>query len=149
MHSTNINNKVECFLKLFTNVWNTHAPIIKRRVRKRVTPWMTPNVLHLIQSRDRAYRSQLKCNSEEKRMEYKSLHNRVTGAIRNAKRAFFIDGVHKSTKQFWRNIKLCTGYGKAKSFRSPWPCTNNFAATNSVNMVNTNFKFYRFCIENY
>ena len=134
-----VNDKVECFLKLFTDVWNTHAPIIKRRVRKRVTPWMTPNVLHLIQSRDRAYRNQLKCNSEKKRLEYKSLRNRAAGAIRNAKRAFFIYGAHKGKKQLWRNIKLCTGYGKAKSFRSPWPCTNNFAATNSANMVNKHF----------
>ena len=135
----NIDDQLDSFMKLFNDVWNIHAPIIKRRVRKQATPWMTPKVLQAIHKRDHAYRNSLKSPSDGNRIKYKSLHNKATSAIRNAKRVFFTEGARKGTKQFWRNIKLCTGFGKAKVFRTPWPCSNKQSSTCSANMVNKHF----------
>ena len=67
------------------------------------------------------------------------LRNKITTAVRNAKRIFFIEGARKGTKQFWKNIKFCTGFGKAKTFRTPWPCANKESSTGSANMINKHF----------
>ena len=95
-----ISDKVDAFLGIFNDVWNILAPMIKRRVRKHGTPWMTHDVLKLIHQHECAYRGYLKSPSDDHRMKYKMLRNKVTTAVRNAKRIFFIEGARKGTKQF-------------------------------------------------
>ena len=60
-----INDKVDAFLGILNDVWNILAPMIKRRVRKHDTPWMTHDVLKLIHQRKCAYRGYLKSPSDD------------------------------------------------------------------------------------
>jgi hypothetical protein len=100
---------------------------------------MTEDVLQLIHKRDQAYSSFLKEPSEAKRSLYKSLRNQTIAAVKHANRIFFIESASKSSKQFWQNIKLCTGFGKQKQFRTPWPCDNARSASSSATVINKHF----------
>ena len=88
---------------------------------------------------DRAYRTFLSNSSDACKIASKTLRNNITRAVRNAKRLLFIERARIGTRQFWRNIKLCTGFGKIKSFRVPWPCANLHSSTVSANKVNKHF----------
>ena len=137
--SDDVNDKLDSFLHIFLDIWNTHAPIVSRCGRTCPTPWMNNLVLNLIHKRDLAYRTFLRMRTDVAKMLYKQLRNQTVKAIRNAKRTFFIQSARAGPRQFWRNIKLCTGFGKAKSFRTPWPCANVKSATSSANLLNNHF----------
>jgi hypothetical protein len=134
-----VNDKLQTFVDLFTEIWNAHAPLVKRRVRQTPTPWMNDDVLDHIHKRDHAYRTFIKSRSVEAMMLYKQLRRKTVSAVRNAKRAFFIHGARLGSRQFWKNIKLCTGFGKAKMFRTPWPAYNLSCAKLSANKLNNHF----------
>ena len=60
-------------------------------------------------------------------------------AVRKAKRALIIKGASAGTKNFWRYIKLCTGFGKTTKFKMPWHCANSVSAKFFANAINKYF----------
>lgn len=45
--------KLGPFLKIFTNIWDTLAPVVEIRVKQRTEPFMTSYILGLIRDRDK------------------------------------------------------------------------------------------------
>jgi hypothetical protein len=135
----NVDDMVSVFNSEFLAVWNKHAPVVSRRIRKRRTPWMSEDVITLAHKRDAAYKDFLHNRSDENYLAYKILRNAFTGAVRRAKREFFIRGARAGSRQFWRHVKQCTGLGKLKTASTPWPCYNATAAKMSANRVNNAF----------
>ena len=127
------------FNEIFIGVWNKHAPIITRRIRKNRTPWMTKAALELEQRRDYAYKKFLSNRSDETCRENKTLRNAVTNVVRLAKRDFFLRGARAGSRLFWRHIKSCTSMGSIKQHLTLWPNHNSTAAKMSANRVNNHF----------
>ena len=48
----NVNDAVEVWNKLFTDVANRHAPIRKLRMKRRHAPWITGNLSNAMRDRD-------------------------------------------------------------------------------------------------
>jgi Reverse transcriptase (RNA-dependent DNA polymerase) len=136
---SNVNDMLSTFNEAFLRIWDKHAPLINRRVRKNRTPWMNHDVLNLAHQRNSAYNKYLRSRSDEAFRDYKILRNAVTSAARRSKRDFFIRGAHSGCKQFWRHIKQCTGLGRIKQHLMPWPSHNHIAAKVSANRINDKF----------
>ena len=142
--SANVDDMVQVFNEHYLGVWNRHAPVITRRLRKRPTPWMNSDVLDLLHQRNAAHKTFLRSRSNSEASSdaynnYRLTRAAATKAVRRAKREFFIRGARSGSKFFWRHIKHSSGFGKSKASIQPWPCHNNTAAKSSANLVNNKF----------
>ena len=66
-------------------------------------------------------------------LAYKQNRNRCTSAVRNAKCLFFIQSAGSDSKNFWRQVKLCTDMGKLNNSQLPWPCSTQAISKTSAN----------------
>jgi hypothetical protein len=84
-----VNKMLENFNDSFLRIWDKHAPITVRRIRKHRTPWMNTSVLELEHKRDAAYKQFLRTRNDNSYRAYKILRNAVTQATRRAKQRIF------------------------------------------------------------
>ena len=111
---------VMSFIIEFLKVWDIHAPLRSRCVRRRPTPWMNANCLRAAYTRDAKYRQYLKCRSEASLISYKKAYNDTKRLFRLTKREFFIRDFRAGAKSFSKNIKNCTGLGQIKFSNNSW-----------------------------
>ena len=80
-------NAAWCFIKdKLTTVFNRHAPFIEKRVKDRFSPWLSSEIRQQMNNRDKALRKARKTNNKTDWHFYKTLRNRCTNSIREAKR---------------------------------------------------------------
>ena len=82
----------------FCDLWDQHAPLIKRRQRLCCTPWITSEVLLSIHKRNAAYKHFLKDRPPKNYLTYKQATYFTKMNIRLAKRKFFMNGVSKGSR---------------------------------------------------
>ena len=93
------------FSRTFSSVLDVHAPLKRRRISKKSTPWITPQVKQLTRERD-----QLKTratNNSTLWPQYKVLRNKVTYELRNCVQQYYhtiIEENSSDPKEMWRTI---------------------------------------------
>ena len=65
------NNIANHFQSQFTDIWNQHAPLVKRKIRHKATPRINQDILSSIHHRNAAYKKFLCNRSTDDYMKYK------------------------------------------------------------------------------
>ena len=111
LHS--IDEKVEALNDLILQLYDRHAPLKTKLVKRPPAPWMTDTVRKFMTERDKAYKTYRRNKSEENFNYYKLLRNKTTQAIRNAKLRHLYNFIEPKTNssELWRNLNRM-GIGK-------------------------------------
>ena len=81
---------------MLLNILNTHAPIIKKRIKKQTqAKWMTADILHVMHKRDRAKAMHNEC-------EYKFWRNLTRKMIKQSK----VQTYKRSVQHYHHNPKM-------------------------------------------
>ena len=78
----------DTFSCIFSSVLDVHAPLKRRRISKKSTPWFTPQVKQLMRERDQLKTRAL--NDSTLWPRYKALRNKVTYELRNCVQQYTI-----------------------------------------------------------
>ena len=93
---------------LFMSVLDKHALIREKRVKNKPSiPWLTSAIKKEIRERDRLKHLAIKHKSDNYWNAYKSLRNRITAALREAKTAYYkleFEKVKHDRKQAWNTV---------------------------------------------
>ena len=99
----------ELWASKFTTLLDCYAPIKKKRVRKKPSPWMKKHILDSIRKRDKlkniARKSKLECDW----VQYKKMRNSVTSLIRKAKRNYITESILQNkgnSGAMWKLLKF-------------------------------------------
>jgi hypothetical protein len=105
-----INNAWDTFKSLLKSVIDKHAPLTKKRVRGRDSPWFTNEIKTKTYERDYYLRKARKSGKEIDWSTYRRLRNDVTRSIRQSKadytRQIFRENIN-TPRKFWNQIKKC------------------------------------------
>ena len=100
----NINNFLTSSIK---RVYDSLAPLVTKRVKKRKTPWRTDDISVMIKRKNKLRRKYWKYGNDNDWTEYKSIRNKLNNLIWKAKRKYFKDKLDncKSTTDFWKCLR--------------------------------------------
>lgn len=109
----------------FVEVLNAHAPQQRRRVSKRkTTPWMDRQLLHLLSKRNRLHRKWISIGTEQAYNEFSTARREATNYNRARKLAFYRTQFQEcsgNSRKTWQMIKTITG--NIKTNQPPPQCT--------------------------
>ena len=106
----------------FLDICNRHAPYKTMRVKNRLSPWITPEIIQLMYQRDHAKKLSDKHKTKELLNAYKISRNDVTSKLRKSKIDYFANIEHKHRKEpskLWDEMKKITGKNKSKNITNP------------------------------
>ena len=99
------NKKAYLFQSICESIFDKNCPIFKVKVRDNQPPWLTSELIDLIQRKNKAYKTN--------KMTYTYLRNKVTCEIRKSKRNFVNDNIRNSdnfnTSKWWKFINTIDG----------------------------------------
>ena len=107
----NVNDAVELWEKLFTDIADRHAPTRKLRVKGRHAPWITANLSNAMRDRDYHKRKAIKSNSEYHWKLYKQAKISVNKLIKKCKSDYYIDLISKNkgdSNALWKTLNEIT-----------------------------------------
>ena len=91
------------WLNLLTSVIDKHAPIKKKRLGRRKSPWIIAELIHKMRLRDNLKKRFDMTRDDEVWGQYKKARNDCNNSIRWAKRRYFttsFDAAQKDPKKF-------------------------------------------------
>jgi len=88
LKSKNVEEAVELFNDLLTDVFNRHAPFTTKRVKGKATPWIDREIRDCMDRRDKLLRRGRKYKDPNDWLLYKSLRNQCTNRLRAARKAY-------------------------------------------------------------
>ena len=98
---------------ILNEVINAHVPLKHKRVRSESKPkWLSPNILQLMRSRDHLLKKAKRSNDSLDWSALRRAKNKVTTAIRAAKKNFFYESLresHGNSKKLWSTLRDLTG----------------------------------------
>ena len=83
-----------------------HAPLITKKVKGRLCPWLTPNVKKEMNFRDSLLRKARRSNQEIDWSSYKRQHNRVSGLLKKCKSRYNRDLLTHFQQPSGRSCKI-------------------------------------------
>ena len=87
-----VDDIVNAWYCLFNEAINANVPLKQKRVRGYTKPkWLSPEILRLMKLRDRLLKRAKRSNSQDDWLALKRAKNKVTEAIRTAKKNFFYE----------------------------------------------------------
>ncbi|CAB4025166.1 Hypothetical predicted protein [Paramuricea clavata] len=89
------------------SVIDKHAPLKKKRIGKRKSPWITSHVVQKIRERDYLKRQFDITRDDEIWLQYKKARNETNNTIRQAKHNYFITNIEaarKDPRKTWRLV---------------------------------------------
>ena len=107
-----VNDMVSVWEQLFLEVIDAHAPLRKRRVKNKSSPWLKPSIKKQMYHRDYLKRQALKTGSGKLWEDYKLARNQINFAIKHAKKEFLTTEISNSegkNGRTWRAINLLLG----------------------------------------
>ena len=122
-NSTNVNQMVNEFMKIWNEVINRHCPIRKRRIRHPDCPWLTNNQpLRAVMAKRDAARSVWRAlRTPEAAAEYRRLRNQVKSQLAQARRDYLARQLAETDRgAFWQQLKRLY-MSPAPSARAPLP----------------------------
>ena len=112
----NIDDMWDQWKKVFLGIVDRHAPIVRCRVRKKSLPWIDANIRKNMRKRNLLHNRAKRTSSAELWDRYRSLRNKVTGELRQAKRSFFVSLTSKSSRRgTWKHLNRLLGRGKGSA----------------------------------
>ena len=106
VHHDNIDDVLEDFENKFLKITNQHAPLKKKRVRQKQSPWLTVELINEMRKRDYLKKKACKSNSTEIWTEFKNKKNKVNIMIKKCKQNYFSEQLNtKNTKKIWENLR--------------------------------------------
>lgn len=109
LEMTDVNIMVQAFNYFITQLFDLHAPLVKKTFKDRPTPWITDNVKLLFKLRDKARCRAHKTGREEHKKYYLGLKNQAAHALKSDKKAYFNNFINsniRNPKALWKNLKL-------------------------------------------
>ena len=95
----------------FSAILDRHAPVKKKRVRQKRSPWMNKLILDSMHRRDRFKRIAKRSKSDRDWQDYRNLRNLVTSLIRKEKKKYITVNILKNrgnSGEMWKLLKfLC------------------------------------------
>lgn len=88
--------KLGPFLKIFTNILDTLAPVVEIRVKQRTEPFMTSYILGLIRDMDKYSYLYKKHKNQEDSKHFCKLGILVQRKIRKARSSYFQDKIEEN-----------------------------------------------------
>ena len=112
-----VNKSLQNWQKGFLNIFDKHAPIVKHRVKHKVLlPWLTPEILKLMKTRDSIKRQ---VNSGLVPWNVFTFYrNRVNSMIFKSKRYYYhkiINDNRNDSKKLWKTLKSMTNTASTSS----------------------------------
>ena len=108
-----IDKKLELFNSFIVGLFNTHAPIVTKKITKPKAEWLTANLKLLMKDRDRALQKYKGTKLQNDWAMYKELRNLTVSAVRREKKIYIEYVVkQKNPKKTWstlRNLNIQTG----------------------------------------
>ena len=95
-------------LRMFNRCIDKHAPLISKKVKGRLCPWLTPDVKKEMNFRDGLLSRARWTNQENDWSSYKQQRNRVSGLVKKCKSRYNRDLLKDCTDspyKFWAAIK--------------------------------------------
>ena len=106
------NEMWDVWKSLLLEVINKHAPMRKRKVKSKSSPWITAELRRKMRKRDFLKNQAVKQNSHQAWNDYKKARNEVNASIREARVTFFNDSIMKHSgnlKETWNVINSSLG----------------------------------------
>ena len=106
--TNNVNIAWKTFHKIASTIFNTHAPIINKRVKSKPAPWLTSHIKALMNDRDRLYRKYQKSHLVCDRRAYQDKRNKVNITLRKARNNYNKELLKESSddpEKFWKTLK--------------------------------------------
>lgn len=104
----NVNSAWNYLQNILVTNFNKHAPIITKRVKGSLCPWLVPEIKRVMNNRDQMLRKFRKSKSGSDWDTYKRLRNSCTNLIRKARSEYHQNLLAESRnnpQSFWKNIK--------------------------------------------
>lgn len=101
-----VNDAINTWCNLYTNVADQHAPTKKQRIKGLKTPWMTSYLSNLMHDRDYYHKKAVKSKCENHWSTYRKLRCKVNEEVKKAKSTYYQDCINANK----RNPALA--YGK-------------------------------------
>jgi len=105
--TVDVNSAVTLFTNILQNIFHRQAPLIKKKVKGKPSPWLDENIRPYMDRRDKLLRKARKSNSVEDWNTYKQLRNICTNLLRSAKRKYHHNLLNENRlnpKNFWKAI---------------------------------------------
>ena len=105
-----LNDQVDIFNILFTDVLNQHAPIKRIKIKYRPNPFVSPEIRQLIKTRDTWHKSAIKSNDQLHWNAYRFFGNGVKCELRLAEKVHVRTEIHNSRRNsnsIWKIINRC------------------------------------------
>ena len=96
------------WIQEFTRICNKYAPLRDHKVKDHQKPWITKDIITLMQDRDHWHNKALKSKAISDMNQYRLLRNQVTCYIRNAKKSFVLNELHSyqgKPDKTWKILK--------------------------------------------
>ena len=92
---------------MILSVINNHMPLRTKRMRKQCSPWLNESIFNLMKERDKVKKKAIVKQSNELWTEYRRLRNRVTYAIKKAKKQHYTNKLLQCTNRndTWKVLK--------------------------------------------
>ena len=102
-----INNAWKSWKHEFLKICNKHAPIRSCRVKHASNPWITRDILDLINKKNFLHKKALNTRNTFDFMQYHRARNVTNFEIKNAKKSFFADKLKSVSSQsdMWKTLK--------------------------------------------
>ena len=113
--STDIDTCWNHWKATFLDILDRHAPMVNCRIRRNPLPWIDADIRKQMRKRNQLQSQASRTDSEEAWCSYRNLRNKVTGSLRQAKRAYFesiASKSHKSSRGVWKELNKRLGRGK-------------------------------------
>lgn len=110
-----VNEALDIFIKLFTDIADSHAPLRKFSVKTKSAPWLTDNIRDLMLLRDESKFEARASGLLSDWAVYRKLRNHVVKLNRESKREYFLDAINnsrKDPKSMWNTINNLLGRSK-------------------------------------
>ena len=108
LSESDVDNAYQNFETKFNNVLNDHAPIRKKRVRNKETPWMNRSIMQKMRERDKMKKQAKSSGCETQWKQYRKLRNQVTAMIRAAKRSYISESIVRNrgdSAAMWKSLR--------------------------------------------
>ena len=114
-NESNVNDAWLLLKSTLTNLYNRHAPIIKKNVRGKPAPWLNEGIKSIMNERDQLLRKSRRTKSNADSLAYKRKRNETNIAIKRAKSSYYKNLLSENSEnpsKFWKVLK------------SIYPCKN-------------------------
>ena len=121
-HMKNVNLAVAFLNVNLENIFNKHAPLITKKIKGRVCPWLNRNVKSFMNDRDKILRKARKSKNSNDWERYRKLRNKCNTMLKAAKSKYYKDTLDEHSlnpKKFWKTLKeIFPSKSKGISFSS-------------------------------